>query len=124
MELNQTSTYSIKAQIPEQRLHQNLSQVGVRVAGCGAVRGVRRGCEALAGGQNLGAVSRRAVTQERGHVGVVLQTGQDDVQLHPLINTNTQVSIRLLTLTNKHSTVIGHDIKLVHCEVHAEGSSR
>ena len=79
-----TSTYSIKAQVPEQRLHEDLSQVGVRVACCGAVCGVWSCCEGRTRRKHLGAVSRRAVTQERGHVGVVLQAGQDDVELHPL----------------------------------------
>lgn len=84
-----TSTHSVEAQVPEQRLHEDLSQVGVRVACCGAVRGVWGRCEGRARGKHLGAVSRRAVTQERGNVGVVLQAGQDDVELHPLWHKHT-----------------------------------
>lgn len=77
-------TYSIKAQVPEQRLHEDLSQVGVRMARCSAVGAVRGSCKARARRQYLRAISRRAVTQERGHMGVVLETGQDNVELHPL----------------------------------------
>lgn len=54
------------------------------MACCGAVCGVRGGREARGGGKHLGAIGGRAVTQERGHVGVVLETGQDYVKLHPL----------------------------------------
>ena len=76
--------YGIKAQVPEQRLHEDLSQVGVRVARRGAVRRVWGGCEARPRGGHLGGVGGGAVTQQRGHVGVVLQAGQDNVELHPL----------------------------------------
>ena len=96
MELNRTSTYGIKAQVPEQRLHEDLSQVCVGVSCCGAVCGVRGGCETRARTKYLRAVGGGAVTQERSHVGVVLETGQDNVQLHPLWD--KQISITLLTL--------------------------
>ena len=122
---SQASPYSVKAQVPEQRLHEDLSQVGVRMSCCGAVRRVCGGCEARTGRKYFGTVSRRAVAQERGHVGVVLQTGQDNVQLHPLWDKHS--SMRLLTLKNttlqqRQTTVL--DMKHVHTEGYTRSVTR
>lgn len=77
-------SHRVEAQVPEKRLHEDLSQVGVRVT-CGSVVSWVGGRRWPVGSRlHLGAISWTAVAQQRGHVGVVLQAGQDDVQLHPL----------------------------------------
>ncbi|TNN33881.1 hypothetical protein EYF80_055954 [Liparis tanakae] len=103
------STHGVEAQVPEQRLHEDLGQVGVGgAAGRGAVRsGLRGGREAAgAGAERLGPVGRGAVAQEGRHVGVVLQTGEDDVQLHPLWErTHTHTHIYTHTHTHTHNMI-------------------
>lgn len=72
---NISPTHSVEAQVPEERLHKDLSQVGVRMARGGVVRGIQRCREASSRGLHLGAVGWGTVAQQRGHVGVVLQAG-------------------------------------------------
>lgn len=75
------------------------------------VRGTREaGAEAAAGAEPLGPVGGRAVAQERGHVGVVLQAGEDYVQLHPL-EPQTQTH----TDTLKHTRVHLEDARVRVC---------
>lgn len=68
-------THSVEAQVPEQRLHKDFSQVGVWMARGSIVCGVQWRCEASSRGLHLGAVGWGTVAQQRGHVGVVLQAG-------------------------------------------------
>lgn len=82
------STYGIKTQVPEQCLHEDLGQVGVRVACYGIICRVCQGCKSRSRWEHLRAISGWAVSQKRSHMGVVLQAGQDDVQLHPLWDTH------------------------------------
>lgn len=72
---NTSPAHSVEAQVPEQRLHKDLSQVGVWMACGGVVRRVQWCREASSGGLHLGAVRWGTVAQQRGHVGVVLQAG-------------------------------------------------
>lgn len=72
---NTSPTHSVEAQVPEQRLHKDLSQVGVRMARGSVVRRVEWCREAGSRGLHLGAVCWSTVAQQRGHVGVVLQAG-------------------------------------------------
>ena len=64
----------MEAQVPEDGLHKDLSQLGVRVAGS-----LAQAHQAV----NLGE------TQQGGYMAVVLETDEDDAELHPLTQRET-----------------------------------
>ncbi len=106
-------TYCIKPQVSEQCLHEDLSQVCVRVGCCGTVCGVWRGREACTRRKHLGSISRRAVAQKRGHMGVVLKAGQYNVQLHPLWHRHTHLVRLFQHVIFEQNQTAALNIKLV-----------